>query len=94
MNLTPGGLFGYASSKCMTNLNVPSSKGVSAGPIITAFLFEDKMSKCDPTLHDCVLLYHVITLSGTGEADTPAGGSVCMRCGLRLASCSMNDRHT
>jgi hypothetical protein len=38
MNLTPGGLLGYASSKCITSLNVPSSNGVSAGPIITAFL--------------------------------------------------------
>lgn len=26
--------------------------------------------------------HHVITLSGTGEADTPAGGSVCMRWGF------------
>lgn len=24
--------------------------------------------------------YQVMTLSGTGEAETPAGGSVCMRC--------------
>lgn len=24
--------------------------------------------------------YHVMTLSGTGDADTPAGGSVCIRC--------------
>lgn len=24
--------------------------------------------------------YHVMTLSGTGDAETPAGGSVCMRC--------------
>ena len=24
--------------------------------------------------------YHVITLSATGDAETPAGGSVCMRC--------------
>jgi hypothetical protein len=38
MNFTPGGLFGYASSKCMTRRNVPSSKGVSAGPMMTAFL--------------------------------------------------------
>jgi hypothetical protein len=38
MNLTLGGLFGYASSKCMTRRNVPSSKGVSAGPMMTAFL--------------------------------------------------------
>jgi hypothetical protein len=39
MNLTPGGLLGYASSKCMTRRKVPSSKGVSAGPIMTAFLY-------------------------------------------------------
>lgn len=25
-------------------------------------------------------IYQVMTLSGTGEAETPAGGSVCMRC--------------
>lgn len=60
MNLTEGGLLGYCSSKCMTSRNVPSSKGVSAGPMMTAF--------------------HVMTLSGTGDAETPAGGSVCMRC--------------
>lgn len=28
----------------------------------------------------CGALYHVITLSAMGEAETPAGGSVCMRC--------------
>lgn len=28
--------------------------------------------------------YHVITLSGMGDADTPAGGSVCMRYDLGL----------
>jgi len=76
MNLTAGGLFGYCSSKCMTSLNVPSSKGVSAGPMITAF--------------------QVITLSGTGEADTPAGGSVCMRLKSRMsrrrAAVDMMDR--
>lgn len=38
MKRTPGGLLGYCSSKCMTSLNVPSSKGVSDGPMITAFL--------------------------------------------------------
>jgi hypothetical protein len=38
INFTPGGLFGYASSKCITRRKVPSSKGVSAGPIMTAFL--------------------------------------------------------
>lgn len=26
------------------------------------------------------VIYHVITLSAIGEADTPAGGSVCIRC--------------
>ena len=82
MNLTAGGLFGYCSSKCMTSLNVPSSKGVSAGPMITAFLLNSwlvgwtwKMGMF------CSVSYQVITLSATGEADTPAGGSVCMRCG-------------
>jgi hypothetical protein len=31
-----------------------------------------------------VLSYHVITLSAIGEADTPAGGSVCMRLKSRI----------
>ena len=39
MNLTPGGLLGYCSSKCMTRRKVPSSKGVSEGPMMTAFLW-------------------------------------------------------
>ena len=39
INLTPGGLLGYCSSNCITRRNVPSSKGVSAGPMITAFLY-------------------------------------------------------
>lgn len=43
MNFTPGGLLGYCSSKFITRRNVPSSKGVSAGPMMTAFL-EKKMS--------------------------------------------------
>lgn len=38
MNLTCGGLLGYCSSNCMTSRNVPSSNGVSAGPMMTAFL--------------------------------------------------------
>ena len=29
------------------------------------------------------LSYQVMTLSGTGDAETPAGGSVCMRCERR-----------
>ena len=60
MNLTVGGLLGYCSSNCMTNLNVPSSSGVSLGPIMTAL--------------------QNITFSATGDAETPAGGSCCMRC--------------
>jgi hypothetical protein len=31
-----------------------------------------------------VLSYHVMTLSAIGEADTPAGGSVCMRLKSRI----------
>src|SRR3569833_1656252 len=38
MNLTEGGLMGYCSSKSMTSRKVPSSNGVSTGPIMTAFL--------------------------------------------------------
>ena len=41
MNLTPGGLLGYCSSKCIIRRKVPSSKGVSVGPIITAFLWRE-----------------------------------------------------
>ena len=36
-NLTFGALFGYSSVNSMVSLNTPSSKGVSAGPKITAF---------------------------------------------------------
>lgn len=80
INFTPGGLLGYCSSKFMTRRNVPSSNGVSAGPMMTAFLIF--YQKCCSTLPGHVLeyMYHVITLSATGDAETPAGGSVCMRC--------------
>ena len=44
MNFTPGGLLGYCSSKCMTSLKVPSSKGVSDGPMMTAFLYRTYQS--------------------------------------------------
>jgi len=77
MNLTAGGLFGYCSSKCITSLNVPSSKGVSAGPMMTAFLLRGSVFAPEFKLE---LSYHVMTLSATGDAETPAGGSVCMRC--------------
>jgi hypothetical protein len=30
--------------------------------------------------HNAEETYHVMTLSATGDAETPAGGSVCMRC--------------
>lgn len=80
MNFTPGGLFGYCSSKCMTNLKVPSSKGVSTGPMMTAFL---RVILASRVLQVPLLqLYHVMTLSAIGDAETPAGGSVCMRCQL------------
>lgn len=59
MNLTTGGLLGYCSSNCKMSRKVPSSNGVSEGPIITAF--------------------HFMTLSGNGDAETPLGGSCCMR---------------
>lgn len=36
-NLTVGGLFGYSSVNSIVSLKVPSSKGVSCGPKITAF---------------------------------------------------------
>ena len=77
MNLTPGGLLGYCSSNCMTSLNVPSSNGVSAGPMITAFL----RLTCELYRREGGVLctYHVMTLSAIGDAETPAGGSVCIR---------------
>lgn len=86
MNLTDGGLFGYCSSKCITSLKVPSSKGVSAGPMMTAFLSTGDTVLAIHPLRDRAAgeglsdrSYHVMTLSGTGDAETPAGGSVCMR---------------
>lgn len=81
MNLTEGGLFGYCSSKCITSRKVPSSKAVSAGPIITAFLMNPEVSSQVSTqlLNASGGSHQVMTLSATGDADTPAGGSVCMR---------------
>lgn len=76
MNLTPGGLFGYCSSKCITKRNVPSSNGVSVGPMMTAFLSLRKQTGCVKWYHGS---YQVITLSAIGDAETPAGGSVCIR---------------
>ena len=34
--------------------------------------------------------FQVITLSGTGEAETPEGGSVCMRYQVQSAKCYHN----
>lgn len=31
--------------------------------------------------------YQVMTLSAMGEADTPAGGSVCIRCERKNSQC-------
>jgi hypothetical protein len=81
---------------------VPSSKGVSAGPMMTAFLhfvshmYRDSTSRCLCSKsrrfgagqggRQCRVRgdkgesYQVMTLSAMGEAETPAGGSVCMRC--------------
>jgi hypothetical protein len=56
MNFTAGGLLGYCSSNCMISLNVPSSKGVSEGPMMTAFLNR---------------LYQYIAISKTDERDKP-----------------------
>ena len=36
-DLTVGGLFGYSSVNSIVSLKVPSSKGVSWGPKMTAF---------------------------------------------------------
>ena len=77
INLTAGGLLGYCSSKCMTSRKVPSSNGVSAGPMITAFLWRASVEFHRPICAE--VSYQVITLSATGDADTPAGGSVCIR---------------
>ena len=77
MNLTPGGLLGYCSSNCMTSLNVPSSNGVSAGPMITAFLRH--LYELCHRVGELLCAYHVMTLSAIGDAETPAGGSVCIR---------------
>lgn len=85
INFTCGGLLGYCSSNCITRRNVPSSKGVSAGPIMTAFL---RIAMCVRKGYlrrrPCIGqdTNHVMTLSGIGEAETPAGGSVCMRCNM------------
>jgi hypothetical protein len=43
--------------------------------MITAFLFKRQSS----TKQRLGNTYQVMTLSATGDADTPAGGSVCMR---------------
>jgi len=37
LNITLGGLLGYSSVKSSVNLKVPSSQGVSSGPIRTAY---------------------------------------------------------
>ena len=65
MNLTPGGLLGYCSSKCITRRNVPSSKGVSAGPMMTAFLvwISDVVEGRRRAKRDTKVAHQVMTLS-------------------------------
>jgi hypothetical protein len=64
---------------------VPSSKGVSEGPMITAFL-KVAVSKAGRGGGGALwwMAYQVMTLSAIGEAETPAGGSVCMRLKSRI----------
>jgi hypothetical protein len=80
---------------------VPSSKGVSAGPMMTAFLRSHVVLVMSPPwlseaagvlLRECFGLgrdaapaYQVMTLSAIGLALTPAGGSVCMRLKSRIS---------
>lgn len=74
MNLTLGGLFGYASSKCITRRKVPSSKGVSAGPMMTAFLqMVRQHAKIFCMLSTFVLHWHRGT--GRGGNDVACGES-------------------
>lgn len=72
----------------MTSRKVPSSKGVSEGPMMTAFLFGRSGGLEEGTLWWLcgwdVFTYHVMTLSAMGLALTPAGGSVCMRLKSRI----------
>ena len=47
-----------------------------------------QMTQCKDTT------YHVITLSATGEAETPAGGSVCIRCEqIMLAEANLRQKN-
>jgi hypothetical protein len=64
---------------------VPSSKGVSAGPIMTAFLNHPQLLVGGGVKRQMGRRYHVITLSAIGLALTPAGGSVCMRLKSRIS---------
>ena len=63
----------------MTKRKVPSSNGVSAGPIITAFLGALLAVTVGSGKGVLVRTDQVMTFSGTGAAETPAGGSVCIR---------------
>lgn len=55
---------------------MPSSKGVSPGPIMTAFLSFVSLYMCEVEDQEA---YQVSTLSATGDAEQPLGGSVCIR---------------
>src|SRR5271170_7933287 len=60
MNLTAGGLLGYCSSKCMTSRKVPSSNGVSAGPMMTAFLDHSEYSLASCRISPNIPSHHIV----------------------------------
>jgi len=55
--------------------------------MITAFLEVAAVSRLEEVTRELCgvwVAYQVMTLSAIGEADTPAGGSVCMRLKSRI----------
>jgi hypothetical protein len=62
----------------MTSLNVPSSNGVSYASIRDLFVPIAQYRRVH-TAGPMMTAFHVMTLSGTGDAETPEGGSVWMR---------------
>jgi hypothetical protein len=73
-NFTAGGLLGYCSSNCMTSLKVPSSKGVSAGPMMTAFLEVFHQSKVTRLAGRMVIpLHDIVSHWGSGNTGRRIG---------------------
>lgn len=85
-NLTVGGRLGYVSSNVKTSLNVPSSKGVSAGirlPVTESGhvqLIQLIRATSESSLRNSrgpkMTAFHTKMLSGQGAPDTPLGGSL------------------